>query len=226
MITVYGAPPTRALRVLWMLEEMGLDYEIHPVDFARRLDDAEFVAASPTGSIPAIRDGDVRIMESCAILEYLGAKYGPTPLTPSFGDPSYPAYVSFLHFGEASLCAPLNVTMGSRFFAPDEQKQNWGALFAIDVFTRKSAALLGPLSRTPFVAGQVFTAADISCGYAVGLARFLGCEERLDPVVRDYAARLADRPAFQRAISKGQPSTCTMLSTSRQAARSRRSRIS
>ncbi len=226
MITVYGAPPTRALRVLWMLEEMGLDYEIHPVDFARRLDDAEFVAASPTGSIPAIRDGDVRIMESCAILEYLGAKYGPTPLTPSFGDPSYPAYVSFLHFGEASLSAPLNVTMGSRFFAPNEEKQNWGALFAIDVFTRKSAALLSPLSRTPFVAGQVFTAADISCGYAVGLARFLGCEERLDPVVRDYAARLADRPAFQRAISKGQPSTCTMLSTSRQAARSRRSRIS
>ena len=81
--------PTRALRVLWMLEEMGLDYEIHPVDFARRLDDAEFIAASPTGSIPAIRDGDARIMESCAILEYLGAKYGPTPLTPSFGDPSY-----------------------------------------------------------------------------------------------------------------------------------------
>jgi hypothetical protein len=116
--------PTRALRVLWMLEEMGLDYEIRPVDFGRRLDDAEFIAASPTGSIPAIRDGDVRIMESCAVLEYLGAEYGPTPLTPRFGDPSYPAYVSFLHFGEASLSAPLNVTMGSRFFAPDEQKQN------------------------------------------------------------------------------------------------------
>ena len=88
-----------------------------------------------------------------------------------------------------------------------QQKQSRGALFAIDLFTRKSAALLGPLSRTPFVAGQVFTAADISCGYAVGLARFLGCEERLDPVVRDYAARLADRPAFRRALSKGQPST-------------------
>src|SRR5215203_1629223 len=190
-----------------LLEEMGLDYKIHPVDFTRRLDDAEFVAASPTGSIPAIRDGDVRVMESCAILEYLGAKYGPTPLMPSFGDPSYPAYVSFLHFGEASLSAPLNVTMGSRFFAPDEQKENWGALFASDVFTRKSAALLSPLSRTPFVAGQVFTAADISCGYAVGLARFLGCEERPDPVLRDYAARLADRPAFRRALSKGQPST-------------------
>src|SRR5215213_1314923 len=71
-------------------------------------------------------------------LEYLGAKYGPAPLTPPATDPSYPAYVSFLHFGEASLAAPLNVTMGSRFFAPEDQKQNWGALFAINLFVRKS----------------------------------------------------------------------------------------
>src|SRR5215212_10891152 len=106
MITVYGAPPTRALRVLWMLEEMGLPYEVRPVDFAKRLEDAEFMAASPAGSMPAIRDGDVRVFESCAILEYLGATYGPTPLTPTVGDPNYPAYVSFLHFGEGSLSAP------------------------------------------------------------------------------------------------------------------------
>src|SRR5215217_5711587 len=83
MITVYGAPPTRALRVLWRLTEMGLDYGIHPVDFASRLDDAEFIAASSTAAVPAFRHGDVRLMESCAILEYLGAKYGPTPPTPS-----------------------------------------------------------------------------------------------------------------------------------------------
>jgi glutathione S-transferase len=205
MITVYGAPPTRALRVLWMLEEMSLPYEIRPVDFAKRLEDAEFLAASPTGSLPAIRDGDVRVFESCAILEYLGATYGPTPLTPAASDPSYPAYVSFLHFGEASLTAPLNVTIGSRFFAPEDQKTNWGALFAIDLFVRKSAALVGPLSRTPYLAGEAFTAADISCGYAIGLARFLKFEDRLEPPVRDYAARLAERPAFRRAVGKSQP---------------------
>jgi glutathione S-transferase len=205
MITVYGAPPTRALRVLWMLEEMDLEYEVRPVDFPQRFEDAEFMAASPAGALPAIRDGDVQIMESCAILEYLGAKYGPTPLTPTFGDPTYPAYVSFLHFGEASLTAPLNVTIGSRFFAPDEQKQNWGALFAIDLFVRKAAALVGPLSRAPYVAGETFTAADISCGYALGLARYFGAEDRLEPAVRDYAARLAERPAYQRAVSRRQP---------------------
>src|ERR1051326_8367743 len=201
MITVYGAPPTRALRVVWMLEEMGLEYEIRPVDFGRRFEDAEFLAASPAGSIPGIRDGGVQMMESCAILEYLGAKYGPTPLAPAIGDPSYPAYMSFLHFGEASLSAPLNVTIGSRFFAPDDEKQNWGAQFAVD---RKSVALLGPLRRGAFLAGDVFTAADISCAYAIGLAQFVGAEDRLDPLVRDYAARLRDRPAFQHATSRNQ----------------------
>jgi glutathione S-transferase len=153
MITVYGVPPSRSMRVIWMLEEMGLPYAVRAVDFHKRFDDAEFVEASPTGSFPGIRDGDACLMESCAILEYLGAKYGPTSLTPAIGDPSYPAYISYLHFGEASLSGPLNVTMGTRFFAPDDQKQNWGSQFAIDLFVRKSAALLIPLRRGPYVAG-------------------------------------------------------------------------
>jgi glutathione S-transferase len=197
-ITVYGTPPTRAMRVIWMLEEMGLPYEVKPVAFESRLEDSEFMEASPTGAFPGIRDGDVCLMESCAILEYLGAKYGPTPLTPAATDSNYPTYISYLHFGEASLSAPLNVTIATRFFAPDDQKQNWGAKFAIDNFVRKSSALLVPLRRGAYVAGDAFTAADISCGFAVGLARFLGFEDRLDPTLREYLARLSDRPAFQR----------------------------
>ena len=204
MITVYGTPPTRAMRVIWMLEEMGLPYEVRPVAFDKRLTDVEFIEASPAASFPAIRDGAVRMMESCAILEYLGAKYGPTPLTPAPSDPSYPAYISYLHFGEASLAGPLNVTIATRFFAPADQKENWGAGFAIDSFVRKSAALLKPLANSPYVAGNTFTAADISCGFAVGIARFLGFEDRLDPALRDYVGRLAQRPAFQRAMSKQQ----------------------
>lgn len=205
MITVYGAPPTRALRVCWMLEEMNRPYEIRSVNFQTRFEDKEFMDASPAGSLPAIRDGDTQLIESCAILEYLGAKYGPTPLTPGPGEKYYPAYMSYLHFGEASLSAPLNIAVATRFFAPDDQKQNWGAQFAIDLFVRRSRALLGPLSRSPYIAGETFTAADISCGYAIGLSRFLGFEERLDPALRDYAGRVTQRPAYQRAMSKAQP---------------------
>jgi glutathione S-transferase len=204
VITVFGAPPSRAMRVIWMLEEMGLPYEVRPVAFDKRLSDREFLDASPTGAFPGIRDGDVRMMESCAILEYLGAKYGPTPLVPASSDASYPTFIAYLHFGEASLSGPLNVTMATRFFAPEDQKDNWGSRFAIDSFVRKSAALLPPLARSPYIAGDTFTAADISCGYAVGLARFVGVEDRLDPKLREYLGRLAQRPAFQRAMSKQQ----------------------
>lgn len=199
MITVFGAPPTRAMRAVWMLEEMGLDYEIHPVDFATRMNDAEFLKVSPTGAIPGLRDGDVEMMESCAIIEYLGVKYGPTPLVPSREDRTYPAFLSYLHFGEASLSAPLNVAMASRFFAPEDQKDNWGAQAAIEMFLGKSAVLAPRLGRAPFLTGEVFTAADISCGYAIGLAAFLGLSDRLDPALVAYQAKLSERPAFQRA---------------------------
>jgi glutathione S-transferase len=202
MIRVYGAPPTRALRIVWMLEEMGLPYEVRQIDFANRFDDPEFIAASPTGSIPGLRDGDVTMMESVAILEYLGTRYGPTPLVPAADDPSWPRYLAFLHFGEASLTAPLNVALGSRFFAPEEEKDNWGARFAVDLFIRKSAALVGSLKRQPYLAGDDFTAADISCGYSLGLASFLGAEERLDPLLVDYLGRLRERPAYKAAAAR------------------------
>jgi glutathione S-transferase len=205
MITVFGAPPTRSLRVCWMLEELGVPYEVRAVNFQTRLEDKEFMALSPAGSVPAIRDGDANLIESCAILEYLGAKYGPTPLVPAPTDPHYPAYISYLHFGEASLSAPLNVAFATRFYAPQEHKENWGAQFAIDLFLRRARALLGPLGRSAYVAGDTFTAADISCGYAVGLSRFLGCEERLAAPLRDYVGRLSQRPAYGRAMSKAQP---------------------
>jgi glutathione S-transferase len=204
MITVYGAPPTRALRVCWMLEELRVPYKIRSVNFQTRFEDKEFMAVSPAGSVPAIRDGDTQLIESCAILEYLGAKYGPTPLAPGQTDPQYPAYISYLHFGEASLSALLGIVAATRLFAPEEQKQNWGAQFAIDLFVRRSRALLGPLSRSAYIAGDMFTAADISCGYAVGLSRLLGFEERLEPALRDYAGRLSRRPAFERAMSNAQ----------------------
>jgi glutathione S-transferase len=203
MITVYGQPPTRALRVIWMLEEMGVPYQVKAVDFAARAEDTDFIDANPVGSLPAFRDGEVTMMESCAILEYLGGRYGPTQLSPGPDDPSYPAYLTFLHFGEASLAGPMNVIIATRFYAPEDQKQHWGAIFAVDNFVRKAAALTQRLQESPYLAGPDFTAADISCGYAIGFARSLGVGKRLDPVLVDYLERLTDRAAYKRAANSG-----------------------
>jgi len=200
-ITVFGKPPTRALRVIWMLEEMGLPYEVHAVQFGQHLQDVAFMKANPAGLIPAITDGDVSMAESVAIMEYLGARHGPTPLVPERDDPSYPKYVQFLHYGEASLAAPLNVVVMTRFMAPEDQKSNWGAAAAADMCLKRTTLALDQLSRTPFLAGETFTAADISVGYSLYIMDYLGLGERLDPKLSAWSAKLQDRPAFKRALA-------------------------
>ncbi len=96
MLTVFHAPRTRSVRVLWMLEEMGLSYEVRLVDFPRHRADAEFMRLNPAGTIPVLTDGDVVISDSAAILEYLARRHGPTVLAPEASDPTYPAYLQFL----------------------------------------------------------------------------------------------------------------------------------
>src|SRR6186713_2950410 len=126
MITVYGEG--RGFRVAWLLEEMGLAYRVRPVDLLSGLeDDTEFLAVNPAGFIPAIVDGAVTMVESIAIMEYLMARYGPTPLAPDAHDPAFPAYQQFLHLGEAGLATLMMPVIVSRFIAPEAERENWGA---------------------------------------------------------------------------------------------------
>jgi glutathione S-transferase len=200
-ITVFGKPPTRAVRVIWMLEELGLPYETRHVDFRNAAKDEDFIAANAAALIPAMIDGDVTMCESTAILEYLAARYGPTPLAPAPDAPNYPKYLQFLHFGEASLCGPLNVVVASRFMAPDDQKANWGATAAAEMCIRRSVLAKKQLEQTPYMAGEDFTAADISVGYGLFVLGFLGLGDRLDPALTAYLAKLQERPAFKKATT-------------------------
>ena len=91
MITVWGTG--RGFRVVWLLEEMGLPYRVRQVDMLAGVkNDSEFLAINPSGFIPALQDGDVIMVESIAIMEYLMARYGPTPLAPAPQDPAFPLY--------------------------------------------------------------------------------------------------------------------------------------
>src|SRR6187549_4251936 len=135
MITVFGEG--RGFRVVWLLEEMGLAYRLRPVDLLHGLeDDTEFLAINPAGFIPAIVDGDVVMVESIAIMEYLMARYGPTPLAPAPDDPAFPAYQQFLHLGEAGLATLMMIPIVSRFLAPEAERRNWGAGQALDMVER------------------------------------------------------------------------------------------
>src|SRR6195952_5304058 len=135
MITVCGEG--RGFRVVWLLEEMGIPYRLRPVDLLAGVEnDAEFLAINPAGFIPAIQDGDVTMVESIAIMEYLMARYGPTPLAPGPHEPTFPAYQQFLHLGEAGLATLMMPVIVSRFIAPEAERENWGATWCLQSFQK------------------------------------------------------------------------------------------
>jgi glutathione S-transferase len=198
MITVFGEG--RGFRVVWLLEEMGLAYRLRPVDLLAGVEkDAEFLAINPAGFIPAIQDGDVTMVESIAIMEYLMARYGPTPLAPDPHDPAFPAYQQFLHLGEAGLAASIYFVVGARNFAPEAERHNWTAGQALEVFETRLGLVTRQLARSSYLAGEAFTAADISVTYALQLARRSGGVV-LGEVERAYMARTCGREAYKRAM--------------------------
>ena len=198
MITVFGEG--RGFRVVWLLEEMGLPYRLRDVDLLAGVDnDLEFLAINPGGFIPAIRDGDVIMVESVAIMEYLMARYGPTPLAPQAADADFPAYQQFLHLGEAGLAASMYFVSGARNIAPPDERDNWSARQALHVFTSRLRLVTRQLEQASFMAGERFTAADISVTYALEMAQrnvgfVLGATEQ------GYLARMRSRGAYERAM--------------------------
>lgn len=198
MITVYGEG--RGFRVVWLLEEMGLPYRLRPVDLlADVTQDTEFMAINPAGFIPALQDGETVMVESIAIIEFLLARYGPSPLAPEPRDAAFPLYQQFLHLGEAGLAAFMYVWVVGRNLAPEAEKDNWGGRFALEVFESRLGLVTRQLQRAPYLAGDAFTAADISVTYALEFAqRHKG--SALNETLSGYLARTMARDGYRRAM--------------------------
>jgi len=204
MITVFGEG--RGFRVVWLLEEMGLPYRLRPVDLLAGVEnDPEFLAINPGGFIPALVDGETVMVESIAIMEYLLARYGhnsksaaslaPAPSAANFG-----LYQQFLHLGEAGLGANIQVVVVSGFVAPGSERNNWGARWALDQFNNRLKLVKRQLALTPYLAGDEFTAADISVTYTLNLAIRRGGIV-LDKTEKAYMARTTARDSYKRALN-------------------------
>lgn len=201
MITVWGGQTSRSIRAVWLLEEMGLPYDLRHVDMLSAEKDAAWLAVNPGDFLPAIEDGDVVMVESVAIMEYLMGRYGPTPLQPSPDDPAFPGYQQFLHMGEAGLATLIMVPLVSGFIAPEAERDNWGARWARECVERRLLLVRRQLARAPYMAGDAFTAADISVTYALNLgANHAGFV--LTDAERAYLARTTGRDAYQRAFER------------------------
>jgi glutathione S-transferase len=201
MITVWGGQTSRSIRAVWVLEEMGLPYRVRQVDMLAAEKDAAWLAVNPGDFLPAIQDGDVTMVESVAIMEYLMGRYGPTPLQPSPNDATFPSYQQFLHMGEAGLATLIMVPLVSGFIAPEAERDNWGARWARECVERRRLLVKRQLAGAPYMAGDRFTAADISVSYALNLgsnhAGFV-----LSDAEQAYLARTMARDAYKRAVER------------------------
>jgi len=199
MLKVYHSQGARSLRVLWLCEEMGVPYETAEASFFKPSD--EFKAINPLRTVPAMQDGDVRMIESVAMMIYIMSKYGPTDLEVKPNEPGYASYLQFLLFGEAGVAAYGNPLVATRFMAPDDQKTNWTAGYLKTAILKRLEFVATCLDGKPYIAADRFTAADISVSYIVTGAKFAGIEQDIPAPVRAYVDNLWQRPAFQRAAA-------------------------
>jgi glutathione S-transferase len=204
MLKIFRAPRSRSLRIVWLCEEMGVAYESVAVNF--RDPSPEFLAVNPLRSLPVLQDGDVSMIESVAMMLYIVAKYGPTDLALTPGDRGYAKYLQFLLFGEAGLAMYGNPLVATKFMAPEQKRDNWTAEYLKSTFAKRLNFVETELRDSPYIAGERFTAADISVGYSIGMAGF-AADIELSPTLSSYHERLKSRPAYQRASQPAETSS-------------------
>ena len=208
MITVWGGQTSRSIRAVWVLEEMGLPYRVRQVDMLGAEKEPGGLAVKPGECLPGIQEGDVTRVVSVAIMEYLRGRYGPTPLQPSPDDPAFTPFQDSIHMGEAGLATLIMVPLVSGFIAPEAERDNWGARWARECIERRLLLVRRQLAGAPYMAGDRFTAADISVTYALNLgANHAGFV--LSDAEQAYLARTTARDAYKRAFDRSHEGVAT-----------------
>jgi glutathione S-transferase len=190
----------RSFRPLWALEELELPYELKMLPFPPRVFAREYLSLNPLGTIPLLVDGDVRMTESAAIVQYLVTRYGPTPLAVGIDEPDFGAYLNWLHFGEATLTFPQTLVLRYSKLEREERRSPQVAADYAKWFFGRLRAVEAAVADSETLCACRFTAADISVGYALLLAERIGLAKDFTPAVAAYWQRLQQRDGFRRAV--------------------------
>lgn len=218
MVVVHHLNNSRSQRVLWLLEELGLEYELrrYERDPATMLAPPELRAVHPLGKSPVITDGDKVVAESGAILEYLVEAHGHGRLVPASGTPERLRYRYWLHYAEGSAMPPLLLKLvfdrigkaRMPFFAKPVARaiaakaRNSFIQPQIDLHLDYMEAELG---RSAWFAGDEFTAADVQMSFPLEAAAARAGLDGLRPLLMGFLSRIHARPAYQRALARGGP---------------------
>ena len=218
MITVHHLNNSRSQRVLWLLEELGLEYQIkrYERDPKTMLAPPELRQVHPLGKSPVITDGGITVAESGAIVEYLVDKYGDGQLKPAAGTPERLRYTYWLHYAEGSLMPPLLLKLifdkiesaPMPFFIKPIARAISGktkSAFINPQLKTNLDYLEGELAKADWFAGNAFSAADIQMSFPLEAAAARGGLDATRPRLMDFLARIHARPDYRRALERGGP---------------------
>jgi glutathione S-transferase len=216
MITVHHLNNSRSQRILWLLEELGLEYDVrrYQRDPKTMLAPPELRQVHPLGKSPVITDGDFTLAESGAIIEYLVGRYGNGRLVPAADTPARLRYTYWLHYAEGSMMPPLLMKLifdriertPMPFFARPIAKaiaRKTKGSFIEPNINRHLDYMETELGKTAWFAGPEFTAADIQMGFPLEAAVARGGLDTKRPNLIAFLERIHARPAYKKAIERG-----------------------
>ena len=203
MLKVHFAPGTRAGRVIWLLEELGLEYEVNIMPFTKEgLKSPEHRARHALGRVPVLEDGDVSIYESGAIIDYILERHKNDGLKPSPDAKEFPFYLQWYHYCEGMVMPPMNQIVVQTLLLPPERRDETVLNQAKNLLTKSLTPVNENLADKEYLIGE-FSAADLMLGHSCFMANRLGCVSDEMSNIKNYVKNIESRPAFQKAIMLG-----------------------
>lgn len=198
MLRLYHCPGTRSMRSLWLLHEIGIEFELVEMEFGmKNLRTPEYLAISPLGRVPCLSDGALTVFESGAICQYLCETYDDGTLHRGIGDPERAEWLQWLHYAETIAAHAATLIQQQVFIRPEARSE-----VLIKLESRRLQKALevidNHLADREYLLRSGFSAVDTAVGYTVHLGKDLVSIEPFSTLIA-YHARCAERPAFQKA---------------------------
>ena len=201
MLKVHFAPNSRAGRIIWLLEELKLPYEVNRMDFhPKDLKSDEHRSRHPLGRIPVLDDGDVRIYESGAIVEYVLERHKNGNLKPDVSSNNYPDYLQWFHYCEGMVMPPINTIVVQTILLPKDRRDETVLNQAKKLLSKSLQPVNEALEGKEYLIGD-FSAADIMLGHACFMSYRLGSIDSEMKNLKKYVENISNRSAFQTAIN-------------------------
>ena len=201
MLVLHYCSNSRAERVLWLLEELKLQYSLNKIKFhPSELKSEEHRSRHPLGRIPVLEDNNIIIYESGAIIEYLIAKHSDGSLKPAVNEEKFPQYLQWFHYCEGMIMPPMNTIVVHTLILPEERRNEEVLRQAKSLLSKALNPVNVLLSDNEYLI-DTFSGVDFMLGHALYMSNKLGCvSEEMNNIIR-YINLLNSRKAFIKAIN-------------------------